>query len=102
MRATCTALSQPLVYFETLKQVRGIERDLLPLEPLLKSFKELLSTMDSATGHFRVTNPREKHGSQVLKTSFGEMQISTRRSCTHFNVQAILVSLHMLNIVLFV
>lgn len=74
MRATCTALSQPLVNFETLKQVRGIERDLLPLEPLLKSFKELLSTMDSATGHFRVTNPREKHGSQVLKTSFGEMQ----------------------------
>lgn len=52
----CAALDQPLVNFETLKDVRGIEHHLLLVRPLMQSFSGLLSALKELDARTRVAS----------------------------------------------
>ncbi|KAF2621211.1 hypothetical protein BU25DRAFT_483274 [Macroventuria anomochaeta] len=51
MKPACTVLEEPLVTFDTLKEVRAIEKRILPVEPLLTSFDELVHDLQRAGDH---------------------------------------------------
>ncbi|CAN9247976.1 unnamed protein product [Alternaria alternata] len=55
-KSACTSFEQPYVSFNTLKQVRTVERGLLPLEPLLTSFVEVTVDLQSLCSVFQDTD----------------------------------------------
>lgn len=48
MPSVCTDLEEPLVNFDTLRKVRLIEQQILPLEPILISFDVLVKELQEA------------------------------------------------------
>jgi len=55
-KSACTSFEQPYVSFDTLKQVRTVERGLLPLEPLLTSFVEVTVDLQNVCSVFQDTD----------------------------------------------
>jgi ABC-type transporter Mla subunit MlaD len=52
MKPACTSFAKPLVTFNTLKEVRSIERNILSVEPLLASFDTMLDDIREAHESF--------------------------------------------------
>ncbi|KAJ8117088.1 hypothetical protein OPT61_g1628 [Boeremia exigua] len=48
MKPACTVLEEPLVTFDTLKEVRAIEKRILPVEPLMAALNELIHSLQQA------------------------------------------------------
>jgi hypothetical protein len=48
MKSACSALKQPIVTFDTLKEVREVEKNILPLGPLLTTLENLIDSLQEA------------------------------------------------------
>jgi restriction endonuclease S subunit len=74
MKPDCTILEEPLVTFETLQEVRAIEKKILPVEPLLTSFDELIQDLHQAGDHLLEANDSNKDIRLAIKQSLEELR----------------------------
>src|SRR4051812_35728976 len=74
MKPACTVLEEPLVTFDTLKEVRAIERRILTVEPLLMCFDELIHDLQQAGDHLLEAADSNKDARLAIRQSLGELQ----------------------------
>lgn len=83
LKVTCTAPNRPSVNFETLKDVRAVEKHLLRLKPLLVSFQKLLSEISSAQGKFVREHSSSKHSKTVIQMALRDFRRETLAYSEH-------------------
>ena len=74
MKPSCTVLEEPLVTFDTLKEVRAIERRILTVEPLLTSFDELIHDLQQAGDHLLEAVDSNKDARLAIRQSLEELR----------------------------
>jgi len=74
IKSACTSIEQPLVTFETLKDTRAIEKNILPLEPILASFEILLDDLQEANRIFSGAGGAIEGTSEVIKAAFAQFR----------------------------
>jgi len=85
MKPACTSLTQSLVTFETLKEVRAVEKNILPLEPILASFERLTRDLEEANSVFSGASKTKDGASAVIKAAL----IQFRNDATSYREQAL-------------
>ncbi|KAH7070305.1 hypothetical protein FB567DRAFT_554807 [Paraphoma chrysanthemicola] len=84
MKSACSVLEQPLVTYDTLKSVREVEKNILPVSPLLTTFEELVDCLQEATRIFTQVNGRNEDILAIMETAFTTM----RRESSSYKLQA--------------
>jgi hypothetical protein len=74
LKPACTALEEPLVTFDTLKEVRAIEKRILPAEPLLTALDELIRDLEQAGDHLLEANDGNKDARVAVHQSLEELR----------------------------
>ncbi|KAI4611678.1 hypothetical protein J4E83_007928 [Alternaria metachromatica] len=91
MKPACTSLTQSLVTFETLKEVRAIEKNILPLEPILASFERLTRDLEEANNVFSGASKGRDDTAVVIRaalTQFRKDATSYRGQVLYMNKRA--------------
>ncbi|KAI4688375.1 hypothetical protein J4E81_007971 [Alternaria sp. BMP 2799] len=100
MKPACTSLTQSLVTFETLKEVRAVENKILPLEPILVSFEKLMKDLEEANSVFSEVGKVQDGTSVVIKAALRQFRkdaTSYRRQVLYMNKRAQLTTQSMLD-----
>jgi hypothetical protein len=87
MQSACTVLEEPLVSFDTLKEVRDIEKQILPLEPIMKSLGEVVHGLQEENK--RLPNPNDDN--QVLCLSIQATLEQFQREAVSYKNQALYI-----------
>jgi len=74
IKSACTSIEQPLVTFETLRDTRAVEKNILPLEPILASFEILLDDLQEANRIFSGSSGAIEGTSEVIKAAFAQFR----------------------------
>ncbi|KAF2129636.1 hypothetical protein P153DRAFT_22948 [Dothidotthia symphoricarpi CBS 119687] len=91
MKPACTSLTQSLVTFDTLKEVRAVEKNILPLEPLLASFERLMHDLEEANSVFTEANDAKDSPSAIIQAAliqFRKDAASYRRQVLYMDRRA--------------
>ena len=100
MKPACTSLTQSLVTFETLKEVRAVENKILPLEPILVSFEKLMKDLEEFNSVFSEVGKVQDGTSVVIKAALRQFRkdaTSYRRQVLYMNKRAQLTTQSMLD-----
>ncbi|KAI4710452.1 hypothetical protein J4E89_004907 [Alternaria sp. Ai002NY15] len=100
MKPACTSLTQSLVTFETLKEVRAVENKILPLEPILVSFEKLMKDLEEANNVFSEVGKVQDGTFVVIKAALRQFRkdaTSYRRQVLYMNKRAQLTTQSMLD-----
>lgn len=84
-KSACTSFEQPYVSFDTLKQVRAVERGLLSLEPLLTSFVELTVDLQKVCSVFQDADRKNDGSIDVLRSAVCDF----RREAQSYKTQSL-------------
>jgi hypothetical protein len=85
MKSACTSFGHPAVSFDTLKEVRTVERCLLPLEPLVTSFIDATQDLQKVIHGFRYANGRNEESTATIHSAMGDF----RREAQSYRIQAV-------------
>ena len=91
MKPACTILEKPLVTFDTLKEVRAIEKRILPVEPLLTSFDDLIHDLQQAGDHLLEAADSNKDARLAIHQSLAELRkeaLSYRKQSVYLQKRA--------------
>jgi hypothetical protein len=84
MKSACSVLEQPLVTFDTLKEIREVEKRILPVDPLLKTLEGLLDSLQEASLVFRHARGLDEELFTTIQTALTTMRVET----SSYRVQA--------------
>lgn len=85
MKPACTSVTQSLVTFDTLKAVRAVERNILPLEPILASFEKIMDDLEEANKVFSEAIGAGDDTFTVIKAAITQF----RRDATSYREQVL-------------
>jgi hypothetical protein len=91
MKPACTSFAQPLVTFDTLKEVRAVEKNILPLGPLLTAFDGLIDDLEEANKFVSEANEPSDSAFAIIKTALNQFRReaeSYRRQALHIDRRA--------------
>ena len=100
MKPACTSLTQSLVTFDTLKEVRAVENKILSLEPILASFERLMKDLEEANSAFSGVSKVRDGTSAVIKAALRQFRkdaASYRGQVLYMNKRAQLTTQSMLD-----
>lgn len=84
MKPACSSLGQSLVTFDTLKQVREVEKKIVPLDPLLNSLEGLIDEVQEAIRVFAHASDPDNDVSTNIQTALHD----SKREVTSYRIQA--------------
>ncbi|KAH7076862.1 hypothetical protein BKA63DRAFT_291670 [Paraphoma chrysanthemicola] len=88
MKPACTSLTQSLVTFDTLKEVRAVEKNILPLEPLLASFDRLMVDLEEVNKVFSEASGAEDSTCAIIQAALNQF----RRDATSYRGQVLFLN----------
>ncbi|KAI1667130.1 CorA Mg2+ transporter protein [Pyrenophora tritici-repentis] len=74
MKSACTSFEEPSVSFDTLKEVRTVERCLLPLDPLLTSFMDVTPDLHKLCNVFRDANGKNNESIATVHSAISNFR----------------------------
>lgn len=74
MKVDCTDLEDQLVSFDSLKEVRIIEKEILPVEPLLSAFDELVQDLQQVGSGLSVNNNEARGANSAVRQCLEEVR----------------------------
>jgi hypothetical protein len=74
MKFDCTDLEDQLVSFDSLKEVRIIEKEILPVEHLLSSFDELVQDLQQAGSRLSVNSVGARNADSAVQQCLEEVR----------------------------
>lgn len=84
MKPACSSLGQPLVTFETLKEVREVEKKILPLDPLLTALDGLIDDLQEANRILTDANDLDDRKFTTIQTALNDL----RKEAASYRIQA--------------
>jgi hypothetical protein len=85
MKSACSSLGQSLVTFDTLKEVREVEKKILPIDPLLTALDRVIDDLQKANHIFKYANDPDDNRFQVIQTVLNEL----RKEVLSYRTQAV-------------
>jgi uncharacterized membrane protein len=85
MKFDCTDLEDQLVSFSSLKEVRIIEKEILPVEPLLTSFDKLIQDLQQAGDRLSENRDDARIASSAVRQCLEE----TRKEAMSYRTRAV-------------
>jgi len=85
MKSACTSFEQPSVNFDTLKEVRTVERCLLPLDPLLTSFMAVAPDLQRVCSVFRDADGKNEESIATVHSAISNF----RKEAQSYKTQAL-------------
>ncbi|OAL48073.1 hypothetical protein IQ07DRAFT_112162 [Pyrenochaeta sp. DS3sAY3a] len=87
MKSACSALEQPLVTFNTLKEVREVEKNILPLDSLLTTLENLIDRLQEANQVLEQVKGTGEAVTTVIETALTTM----RSEVSSYKLQAMYI-----------
>jgi hypothetical protein len=85
MKLACSSFEQPLVTYDTLREAREVEKNILPLEPLLTALDGHISDLQNANREFA-----DAHGlKDSLFTTIEAAMSDLQKEASSYRIQAI-------------
>jgi hypothetical protein len=91
MKPACTSFAHPLVTFDTLKEVRAVEKNILPLGPLLTGLDGLIDDLEEANNFISEENGALDSAFKIIQSALNQFRKeagSYRRQALHIDRRA--------------
>ncbi|KAF3034335.1 hypothetical protein E8E12_005961 [Didymella heteroderae] len=88
MKPACTSLTQSLVTFDTLKGVRAIEKNIIPLESLLGAFEKVMNDLEEANRIFSNASEAKDSTFVIVQQALNQF----RKDATSYRGQVLYLS----------
>ncbi|RMZ72166.1 Mg2+ transporter -like Zinc transport [Pyrenophora seminiperda CCB06] len=85
MKSACSSLGQPLFTYETLREVREVEKKILPINPLLTALDGVIKDLEDANRNFTHAYGLNDSAFQAIQAPLNEL----RKEAASYRTQAV-------------